>query len=228
MANKKHPLLKFLRREKYFRNLGVTGSLGRGTRLTSKSELIEMRAQALSSLRGYEDMPHRQLVTPADSVQSQEPIYSVESPRIVLPTLNEVNDTIIRFLARHPYEMYRLRSRVFEELIAEILDKRGWNVELTGRSADNGIDLVAFSAKHSIPLKLIIQCKRYAPEKRVGLSIVKELYATKLDLGASLAMLVTTSWFTRPSIAFANRHRFELDLKDFDALLFWLKGHPKA
>ncbi|KKK87305.1 hypothetical protein LCGC14_2754580, partial [marine sediment metagenome] len=124
-------------------------------------------------------------------------------------------------------ELYNLHSRMFEELIAEILSKRGWNVQLTGKSRDNSIDMVAFSCLDDIPIQLIVQCKRYSPQKKVGISIVKELYATKIDIGASLAMVATTSFYTRPAREFSERHRFELDLKDFDDIVKWLKFHAQ-
>lgn len=161
----------------------------------------------------------------ASSADGSILICALEAPTIVLPVIDEINQRAIEHLARFPSELRNLKSHMFEELIAEILGGRGWSVELTSRSRDNGIDIIACRDLADAPTQLLVQCKRYAPHRRVGISVVKELYATKLDLGASLAMVATTSSFTKPALRFEERHRFELSLHDFDDIVAWLVCH---
>src|SRR6202049_4833736 len=74
----------------------------------------------------------------------------------------------------------------------------------------------------------IIECKRYRPDRKVGLSIVQRLYGIKTSYGATKAFLVTSSSFTRDALKFAKQHLWELDLKDHSDLLNWLTLHWKS
>ncbi|MEI8136769.1 MAG: hypothetical protein WCH21_05515, partial [Bacteroidota bacterium] len=45
--------------------------------------------------------------------------------------LNEINDELIAYLAKHPEFLRQLHHRKFEELIAEIFRNKGYDVTLT-------------------------------------------------------------------------------------------------
>jgi restriction system protein len=135
---------------------------------------------------------------------------------------DRISAELIRELTRHPGGLYSLTSRQFEELIAEILNRHGWETALTGRGPDNGVDIVAIRLDRFTRRKLIVQCKRYSPHNKVGLSIVKELFATSVDQDGSHALLATTSWFTAPARNFELRHEFRLQLQDFNGIVQWL------
>jgi hypothetical protein len=52
-----------------------------------------------------------------------------------------VSDELIRVLAERPELMYELRPRQFEELLADIFARQGFDVELTQQTRDGGYDL---------------------------------------------------------------------------------------
>lgn len=118
--------------------------------------------------------------------------------------------------------LLHLSPRQFEELVAEIWDRFGYQVELTKRTRDGGRDIVAVR-KTEAEMKLLIECKRYASDNKVGVSLVRALYGVKTHEGASKAILATTSTFTKSASEFVTSHRWELEGRDYDGVVGWVK-----
>lgn len=136
-----------------------------------------------------------------------------------------VDDVLIQYFKRHPNELYKIHPRRFEELVAAILKDMGYSVELTSHGADGGIDIIATQKSQIGELLIIVDCKRYLPNKRVGVGIVRSLYGIGQQLRASMAMLVTTSFFTKPAKEFQATVKYQLSLKDYNDLLEWLHSY---
>lgn len=67
------------------------------------------------------------------------------------------------YLVGHPDALYNLSPHLFEELIAHILRDFGFEVALTLRTRDGGIDIVAIQTNLAgIDTRYIIECKRWA------------------------------------------------------------------
>lgn len=81
--------------------------------------------------------------------------------------------------------------------MAELYRRRGFNATLTPASGDAGVDV--FVARHDeLGSSLsVIQCKRFAPDRKVGVGLVRELQGTLLGAGATAGVLLTTSFFTK-------------------------------
>lgn len=125
-------------------------------------------------------------------------------------------------------ELLRLASaRAFEELVASILTESGFKVTYTARSHDGGVDLFAVHAPGLSPTLHLVQCKKYLT-RRVDVRLVRELFGVRASMGASKAVLVTTSDFTKPAIAFAAEHPWEISLVDYNALLALLETHSRG
>jgi hypothetical protein len=143
----------------------------------------------------------------------------------ILAVVHFVQDELIRRLAREPRLLYELPSRRFEEVVAELLARKGWEVSLTAVSKDGGYDLftVAHDARVGTASRWVIECKRFAPDRRVGIEVVRSLYGIEpvLSRGANI-MLATTSWFTRGAKEF-KASRYDLELRDYDDLVGWLR-----
>ena len=89
-----------------------------------------------------------------------------------------------------------------------------------GYTKDDGIDIVALRrVAPGIRFRMMVQCKRFAPARKVGVEIVREVWAVKWEKGFHQAMLATTSGFTRGARAKATA--WDLELKDADAILDW-------
>ncbi len=85
-------------------------------------------------------------------------------------------------------QLYALSPRAFEHYVAELFERRGYEVEVRGRAGDLGVDLALTRAdgRHAI-----VQCKRY--QHTVGPEIVRELFGTMIHERAAHGFLVTTA-----------------------------------
>lgn len=121
-----------------------------------------------------------------------------------------------------------LSADQFEHAIAEQLRKHGYEVRLSHRSNDAGIDLIALSGWDAERVPLYVQCKRYAPNRQLTFEWVDSLSASAFSSRLSHAMLITTSscfalgkrsttqkrWRTRSSV--------DLDRHGWAQLFLWL------
>lgn len=139
------------------------------------------------------------------------------------PIIKQANDELIRYLARHPEALYEIDPRIFEEIVAEILADMGAEVRLTPPTRDGGRDILAAIKTPLGRFLSIVECKRYAANRRIGEDVLRSLMFVmdRRDL-ASHSMLVTTSFFTRDALAFAKDFEWRLSLKDFEDLKTWL------
>jgi hypothetical protein len=136
---------------------------------------------------------------------------------------------LLLFLASQPEDLFRVTPRRFEELMAELLTDFGYDVHLTKQTRDHGIDIIAVG--RSTPLGLderyLIQCKRNAPNNRVGVSVVRELLGVGVHEPNTGLMIVTTSTFSNPAQQLALKEwiRWRLHLRDYNDISHWLKTY---
>lgn len=137
--------------------------------------------------------------------------------------LGLINAELIRHLASHPEQMRSLRPRAFEELVAELFRSAGYDVLLTPKTRDGGLDFRAYRKEPFGTVLTLVECKRYR-EKKVGVGIVRGLYGVLGRENAPYGVVVTTSFFTRDAIAEHRQIRTRMSLADYDALSAWLKS----
>lgn len=136
-----------------------------------------------------------------------------------------ITSRLIEYVRASPRELYNIRPRQFEEIIAEILASYGWDVELTPPTKDGGYDLFAISRDISgVKTSWIVECKKYKPENKVGVEVVRSLFGVKHDLRVANAMIATTSHFTRGVKDFKESH-YDLDLRDYEGILDWINDY---
>ena len=145
-------------------------------------------------------------------------------PESLVLASNTATQELIDYLACHPKELYTLKPRQFEELIAEVLSSFGWRVELTKATRDGGYDIFAVSSTAAgLSTSWIIECKKYSERNKVGLSLVRSLYGIKADMRVANALLATTSTFTQDASSYAAG-RYDLHLRDFNQIVAWLRS----
>jgi restriction system protein len=141
---------------------------------------------------------------------------------------------LITHLVAHPEELYSLSARAFEEFVANLLGRLypEASIRLSPPGRDDGIDIALERRTVVGPEELLIQCKRYMRENKVGITVLKQLYADVNDRSATRGMVVTTSFFTKPALEYIRRAKYRLSGADFDMLRQWLaslslKGNVK-
>lgn len=101
-------------------------------------------------------------------------------------------------------EVDAMTGTEFEDLIALLCRRDGCTeVRRVGGANDNGADVVG-----RLPdgRTLVIQCKRYAPNRTIPSRELRDLLGARVHFGADLAVFVTTTRFSRPSEDFALRN----------------------
>jgi restriction system protein len=102
-----------------------------------------------------------------------------------------------------------LSPRGFEEEVGRLLADLGYHdVRRVGGPGDLGADLVCRDRhrKH-----VVVQCKRYAPGRRVGSADVQAFIGMiTVHHKADRGIFVTTAGFTAPALELARQHEIEL------------------
>lgn len=118
----------------------------------------------------------------------------------------------------NPEYVYNLEPCEFEEFVADVFRGFGFNAEVTQKTHDGGKDIVATFEMGGVLYTTYFECKRYSPDRPVGVEIVRELYAVMEMERVDKGVIVTTSHFTRGAVAEAQRLNGRIRLIDFDEL----------
>jgi HJR/Mrr/RecB family endonuclease len=94
----------------------------------------------------------------------------------------------------------------FERATAEVYRSSGYEVELTGKSGDLGLDILLQKNGEQIG----VQCKRY--KDPIGPALVREFVGALEGMRLEKGYLVTTSTFTAGAVKAAQRSRFDVNL----------------
>ena len=110
-----------------------------------------------------------------------------------------VEKSCINLIDEYKYEnnLNNKKGIAFENQCMEILISKGWRVEETPKSGDQGIDLIASIEKY----RLCIQCKDH--KKPIGNKAVQEVSAGKKYWNGTHAILVSQSGYTKSAYKLA-------------------------
>jgi len=110
-----------------------------------------------------------------------------------------VEKSCINLIDEYKYEnnLNNQKGIAFENHCMKILISKGWRVEETPKSGDQGIDLIASIEKY----RLCIQCKDH--KKPIGNKAVQEVSAGKKYWNGTHAILVSQSGYTKSAYKLA-------------------------
>lgn len=157
-----------------------------------------------------------------EKLYSEQESETVDNASIVITT---IDDQIKSYLKKNPEKMYDLSPRKFEELVASILKDMGFDVELTKATRDGGRDIIAYIRNAVCSYLTHIECKKYTPDNKIGVSIIREVMGVHHLHKATKSIIVTTSFFSPDAIKEAAMVENQLDLKDFNSLKEWLQRY---
>ena len=166
-------------------------------------------------LRGLVDFERSGILGP-----DGKPISSV--PEAIRFDVADSNAVLLAKLSANPEEIRALTPRKFEEIVAELLTKQGYEIELTPESKDGGFDMYAARKDGLGSFLYLVECKRYTPPNRVGVQVVRSLHGVVQQQQANAGIVVTSSFFTRGASDFQETLPFQIQLKDYIALQKWL------
>ncbi|MCD4819540.1 MAG: restriction endonuclease [Candidatus Cloacimonetes bacterium] len=144
------------------------------------------------------------------------PELDVIKNNIINLDFKDINNELVEYLSKNPQLMYKLSSRKFEELIASLLKNQGYIVELTKRTRDGGKDIYITDKSGIGTFCYIVECKKYRPDRPVGVEIVRSLYGVVEAERVNAGILITTSNYTKPATDFQMTIGHRLKLKDFN------------
>ena len=121
--------------------------------------------------------------------------------------------------------MFSLKSRQFEEFVAELFTREGFQVELTPPRKDGGRDILAVSKSEFGSHLYLAECKRYHPNRPVGVAYVRALYGVLEYEKATKGILATTSYFTKGAHDLAEDLRWRVSLKSYEDLRDWIRKY---
>ncbi|MBC2878313.1 MULTISPECIES: restriction endonuclease [Streptomyces] len=120
-----------------------------------------------------------------------------------------------------PVDYAAMDAAEFEQAIAGLCARDGCtDVHVVGGAGDLGADVLATAPDGR---RLVVQCKRYGPDHKVGSQDLQRFGGTCFTIhGAHIAALVTTSDFTGPALEYAARSG--ILCLDARALAAWSDG----
>ena len=130
-----------------------------------------------------------------------------------------VEKSCINLIDEYKYEnnLNNQKGIAFENQCMKILISKGWRVEETPKSGDQGIDLIASIEKY----RLCIQCKDH--KKPIGNKAVQEVSAGKKYWNGTHAILVSKSGYTKSAYKLASANNVLListvELNNIDSLI---------
>lgn len=108
-------------------------------------------------------------------------------------------------------QLLLMTPQQFEECAARVMQAAGLvNVYVTGKSGDHGIDIVAQSGND----KIVGQCKRYHPGKKVSNADLRNFIGAMSYARAQKGWFITTSTFSEEAKRYASAYPGVLILLD--------------
>lgn len=141
-----------------------------------------------------------------------------ESKKIITPdspiiTVAPINDEVLRYLKEHPEEWFKLTGGQFEMVMQEIYSRLGYYVERTKATRDGGKDLIIHKNGPLGDFIYYVECKKYAPNRPVGVGIVREFKCTIDTDKVNGGIIATTSHFAKGARDFILDNHFDYKVK---------------
>jgi len=144
-------------------------------------------------------------------------------PRAIVVDTTDANDELLSLLRKNPEFLRSFPPRKFEEIVAEILHKLGYEVELSPITSDGGFDIYAAKKEAIGRFLYLVECKRYTPPNKVGVQVVRSLYGVVQQTNANAGIVVTTSFFTSGAKELEQELKYQMHLQDYIQIQKWLR-----
>jgi restriction system protein len=121
-----------------------------------------------------------------------------------------------------------LHWRQFEEMVAELLESDGFEVERGPGSKDAGADIYATKTLPVIGfVSTVWQAKKLNRGNKVGMPTIRELADTRGEWKVSKGIVVTTSFLTQGALDRVTQDAHILGKVDRSDLLSWIEIYKR-
>ncbi|UVO55840.1 restriction endonuclease [Sphingomonas sp. SUN039] len=139
------------------------------------------------------------------------------------PDFGDVYEELYSHFAGRPEDLHRLSWREYEKLLARIFQAQGFETELGPGSGDGGVDIRLLQRDPLGDLLTLVQAKKYAPNRKIGLEAVAALHGVANVEGADRTLFVTTSAYLPVAHNFAGRTSGSMQLSVTHDVITWCK-----
>lgn len=141
--------------------------------------------------------------------------------QLIRPDCADVYEELYSHFAHRPEDLNKLHWREFETLLFRIFQNQGFQTELGPGSGDGGVDVRFLQRDPLGDVLTLVQAKRYAPDRRIGLEAVAALHGVAAVEGAERSVFVTTSQYQPAAKKFAARTSGSLELRTSRDVANW-------
>ena len=157
-------------------------------------EIFHIHDKNISKQEQEEETQASQKILSEILLPESQKIITPESPII---TVAPINDEVLRFLKDNPEEWFNLDGTQFQIVMQEIYTRLGYKVEATKLTRDGGKDLIIRKRELIGDFVYYVECKKYAPNRPIGVGIVRE-FKCMIDLDkVNGGIIATTSRFSK-------------------------------
>ncbi|MFM6171359.1 MAG: restriction endonuclease, partial [Sphaerospermopsis kisseleviana] len=149
-------------------------------------------------------------------------VRGTDEEKQIIVDIRSVSDGLLAKAYSDPSLLYEITPRRFEEFVAELLDRLGYDITLTPASNDGGKDIYAAKRDDLGTFLYVVECKKYSPDHKVGVGLIRELNGVVQAERATAGILATTSFFTKGAKEFQERLSNQISLKDYLGLQEWM------
>ena len=143
----------------------------------------------------------------------------IELRKIWRPSFIVLEAGLLLRLRASPHDIWKLSPTEFETFVGELFMDEGYSIELTKKTRDGGIDLIAKKRDIAGEHFTIVQCKKYKFENPVRVHFVREILGSMDIHQATAAAIFTTSRFTKDAVEESKKVRHRLSLTDYFDLM---------
>lgn len=166
-----------------------------------------------------ENIHHKGLILNNKKIIDTSPEF-----KLITTDISIVNKSILDKIKSRPEDVYNLTPRQFEEMVAELMTKRGYQVDLTKQTRDGGKDLIIANHSDIGDFMYYVECKRYAAHNPIGVNLIRELAGTISADRVTAGLMITSSYFSPDAIQFSGKFKHQIGLVDFIKLKEWINN----
>ncbi len=109
----------------------------------------------------------------------------------------------------HPKDfLCDLTPRDFEYLVAYLYERIGYATIVTSAARDGGYDIYCTSNRSGLKETILIECKKY--NHKTGVKQIREFSGVVESMRANRGVFISTNYFTKDAIKYADINRIEL------------------